>query len=150
MAGTLAEQRRQKPHNCLRPEHGKRRCQAGRHARRQAMGVWSTGCALCLVASAHAAAPSFYPGPRGAASLGGLSPAGPSSPASPTPKLGRGRSVARALDLERANAAPDRYAEVITSVAALATTGSHPRDAIDRQVIDGGGAARWQAATARR
>jgi hypothetical protein len=30
--------------------------------------------------------------------------------------------VARALDLERANAAPDRYAEVITSLAALATT----------------------------
>jgi hypothetical protein len=30
--------------------------------------------------------------------------------------------VARALDLEWANAAPDRYVEVITSVAALATT----------------------------
>jgi hypothetical protein len=54
----------------------------------QAMGVCSIGCALCLVAPAHAAAPSFYPGPRGAASLGGLSPAGPSSPASPTPKVG--------------------------------------------------------------
>jgi hypothetical protein len=32
--------------------------------------------------------------------------------------------MARALDLEQANAAPDRYIEVTTSVAALATTGA--------------------------
>jgi len=36
----------------------------------RAMGVCSTGCAWRLVRVAHAAAPSFHPGPRGAASLG--------------------------------------------------------------------------------
>jgi hypothetical protein len=65
---------------------GSVRCRAGRRPIRRAMGVCSTGCALRP--AAHAAAPSFHPGPRGAALLRGLSPAGPSSPASPTPKLG--------------------------------------------------------------
>jgi hypothetical protein len=37
--------------------------------------------------------------------------------------------MARALDLERANAARDRYVEVTTSVAApLVSTGRSPRD----------------------
>ena len=39
--------------------------------------------------------------------------------------------MARALDLERANAAPDRYVEVTTSLAApLVTTSRSPRGAI--------------------
>ncbi len=58
-------------------------CRAGRRPVRRATDVCSTGCALRLVRVAHAAAPSFRPGPRGAASLGGLSPADPSSPAPP-------------------------------------------------------------------
>ena len=52
------------------------------------MGAWSTGCALRLVPLTYAAAPSLYPGPRGAASLGGLFPNRPVIPASPAPKLG--------------------------------------------------------------
>jgi hypothetical protein len=53
----------------------------------RATGVCSTGFALRLVPAAHAAAPRFHPGPRGAASLGGLSPTDPSSPASPISPL---------------------------------------------------------------
>jgi len=87
------------------------------------MGVWSTGCALCLVASAHAAAPSFYPGAARSGIARGPVPSRPVIPGLAHPQVGRGRSVAHALDLEWANAAPDRYVELTTSVAALATTG---------------------------
>jgi hypothetical protein len=38
------------------------RCRAGRRPIGRAMGVCRTGCALCLVRVAHAAAPSFSPG----------------------------------------------------------------------------------------
>jgi hypothetical protein len=58
--------------------------------------------------------------------------------------------MARALDLERANATPDRYVEVTTSVAApLVTTSRSPREvpSICRATL-GGGAAHWQTATA--
>jgi hypothetical protein len=60
--------------------------------------------------------------------------------------------MARALDPEWANAAPDRYVEVTTSLAApLVTTNRSPREvpSIGRARV-GGGAARWQAATALR
>jgi hypothetical protein len=75
------------------------------------MGVCSTGCAWHLILAAHAAAPSFHPGPRGAALLGGLIPSRPVIPG-PTPLPWEGRSTAHALDLERANAARDRSAEI--------------------------------------
>ncbi len=58
--------------------------------------------------------------------------------------------MARALDLERANAARDRYVEVTTSVAApLVTTGRSPREvpSICGATVGGEGA-RWQASTA--
>jgi hypothetical protein len=114
--------------------------------RARAMGVCSTGCALRLISAAHAAAPSFHPGPRGAASLGGLSPASPSSPAPPN-SLGRGRSMARALDLERANAVRDRYVEVTT--VGDGSSGRSPREvpSICGATVGGEGARR-QTSTA--
>jgi hypothetical protein len=51
-------------------------------------------------------ASSFGPEPGGAALLWGPSPAGPSSSALAS---GKGRSTVRALDLDRANAAPGSY-----------------------------------------
>src|SRR5829696_8957352 len=97
--------------------------QSGRPlGRRPAGRVCSTGCALRLVASAHAAAPSFSPGAARSGIARGPVPSRPVIPGLAHPQVGRGRSVARALDLEWANAAPDRYVEVITSLAALATT----------------------------
>jgi len=59
---------------------------AGRRPRRACNGCLQHR--LRLVPAAHAAAPSFHPGPRGAASLGGLSPADPSSPTPPISPLG--------------------------------------------------------------
>jgi hypothetical protein len=51
--------------------------------RRACTGVCSTGCAWFR---RHTPRPrAFHPGPRGAALLGGLSPADPSSPAHPSP-----------------------------------------------------------------
>jgi hypothetical protein len=87
------------------------------------MGVWSIGWALCLVGPAHAAAPSFSPGAARSGIARGPVPSRPVIPGLARPQVGRGRSVARALDLEQANAAPDRYVEVSTPVAGLATTG---------------------------
>jgi hypothetical protein len=89
----------------------------------QAMGVGSIGCALRLVVPAHAAAPSFSPGAARSGIARGPVPSRPVIPGLARPQVGRGRSLARALDLEWANAAPGRYVEVITSLAALATLG---------------------------
>jgi hypothetical protein len=108
----------------------------------------SIGGALRLFPAVHAAAPSLDPGPRGAALLWSLFPSRPVIPVPPTPKLG-GRSMARALVLERANAAPHRYVEVTTLAASLVTTGRSPCEGppICRAIV-GGGAARCQPATA--
>jgi hypothetical protein len=89
-----------------------------------AAGVCSTGCAWF---PRHTPRPrAFHPGPRGAASLGAC-PQQTRPPRSHPNPLWEGRSTARALNPEWANAAPDRYVEVTTSLAApLVTTGSHP------------------------
>jgi hypothetical protein len=79
-----------------------------------------------LFPAAHAAAPSFSPGAARSGIARGLFPADPLSPAHPYPRW-EGRSTARALNPEWANAAPHRYVEVTTSLAApLVTMGSHP------------------------
>jgi hypothetical protein len=93
--------------------------------------------------------------PPGAARSGIARGPVPSRPVLPGPHPyphWEGRSTARAPTLERANAAPDRYVEVTTSLAApLVTTGRSPREvpSICRTIV-GGGTARWQAATALR
>jgi hypothetical protein len=63
-------------------------------------------------AAADDAAPGLHPGPRGAASLWAC----PQQAIIPGPARSRwkGQSMARAQDLERANAAPGRYVEVPT------------------------------------
>jgi hypothetical protein len=106
----------------------------------RAIGVCSTGCALGLVPAAHAAAPSFYPGPRGAALLGGLIPSRPVIPG-PTPLPWEGRSTAHARNLERANATRDRSAEIPSVGAApLVTTGRSSREvpSICEAIVGGG------------
>jgi hypothetical protein len=108
------------------------RCRAGRRSVGQARGVWSTGCAWRLVLAAHAAAPSFHPGPRGAASLGGLSPAGLVIPGpAPIPFEGAGPWL---MPWTWSGQTPPRigvqkYPALVA--APLVTTGSHQRGAID-------------------
>src|SRR5829696_2137352 len=125
--------------------------QSGRPlGRRPAGRVCSTGCALGLVPPAHAAAPSFSPGAARSGIARGPVPSRPVIPGLAHPQVERGRSLAPALDLERANAAPDKSAE-ITSVGAapLLTTGRSPREVPSIcEATVGGGTARWQAATA--
>src|SRR5215212_8341540 len=67
--------------------------------------------------------PELLPGAARSGIARGPVPSRPVIPGLAHPQVGRGRSVAHALDLEWANAAPDRYVELTTSVAALATTG---------------------------
>jgi hypothetical protein len=99
--------------------------------------------------AAHAAAPSFHPGPRGAASLGGLSPADPSSPA---PPISPGRAGPRLMPWTWSGqtppgTGPQKYPALVA--APLVTTGRSPREVPSIcGAIVGGGAARWQAATA--
>src|SRR5829696_7302998 len=97
--------------------------QSGRPlGRRPAGRVCSTGCALRLVSAAHAAAPSFSPGAARSGIARGPVPSRPVIPG-PAHLPWEGRSTARALNLEWANAAPDRYVEVTTSLAVpLVTT----------------------------
>jgi hypothetical protein len=112
-------------------------------------GVYSTGCALRLVLAAHAAAPSSSPGAARSGIARGPVPSRPLIPG-PAHLPWEGRSTAHALDLERTNAAPDRSAEVTTSLAApLVTTGrSHCEVPSICDATVGGEAAPWQAATA--
>ena len=113
----------------------------------QAMGVWSTGCALCLDPPAHAAAPSFHPGPRGAASLGAC----PRQARHPRPRPppsweGPVRGSCPGPGVGKRRAGQVRRSDHLGGSSGH--NGYPPRDAIDLQMTDDGGAARWQAATA--
>jgi hypothetical protein len=135
---------------CARAGLGAGAAQPGRPlGRRPAGRVCSTGCALRLVSAAHAAAPSFSPGAARSGIARGPVPSRPVIPG-PTHLPWEGRSTAHALDLEPANAARDRSAEIPSVGAApLVTTSRSPREvpSICRATV-GGEAARWQAATA--
>jgi hypothetical protein len=97
---------------CARAGLGAGAAQPGRPpGRRPAGRVCSTGCALRLVSAAHAAAPSFSPGAARSGIARGPVPSRPVIPG-PAHLPWEGRSTAHALDLERANAAPDRSAEI--------------------------------------
>jgi hypothetical protein len=137
---------------CARAGLGAGAAQPGRPlGRRPAGRVCSTGCALRLVSAAHAAAPSFSPGAARSGIARGPVPSRPVIPG-PAHLPWEGRSTAHALDLEPANAARDRSAEIPSVGAApLVTTGRSPREVPSIcGAIVGGGAARWQAATALR
>src|SRR5215208_1574215 len=72
----------------------------GDHLAGAPQGASVAPVARCAWFRRHTLRPrAFHPGPRGAASLGGLSPADPSSPAPPISPW-EGRSTAHALDLE--------------------------------------------------
>jgi hypothetical protein len=78
--------------------------------------------------AAHAAAPSFSPGAARSGIARGPVPSRPVIPG-PTHLPWEGRSTAHALDLEPANAARDRSAEIPSVGAApLVTTGRSPRE----------------------
>jgi hypothetical protein len=92
------------------------------------VGVCSTGCALRLVRCTRRG-PELFTRGRAERHRSGACPQQARHPRPRPYPLWEGRSTAHALDLERANAAPDRSAEVTTSVAApLVTTGRSPRE----------------------
>jgi hypothetical protein len=135
---------------CARAGLGAGAAQPGRPpGRRPAGRVCSTGCALRLVSAAHAAAPSFSPGAARSGIARGPVPSRPVIPG-PAHLPWEGRSTAHALDLERATppgTGPQKYPALVA--APLVTTGRSPREVPSIcGAIVGGGAARWQAATA--
>jgi hypothetical protein len=77
----------------------------------RAMGVCSTGCAWRVVRR-HTPRPRASTRGRAERHRSGACPSRPVILGLAHPQVGRGRSMARALNLVRANAAPDRSAEI--------------------------------------
>jgi hypothetical protein len=101
----------------------------GDHSAGAPQGASVAPVARCAwFSAAHAAAPSFHPGPRGAASLGGLSPADPSSPALP---ISPGRAGPRPMPWTWSGqtprgTGPQKYPALVA--VPLVTTGRSPRE----------------------
>jgi hypothetical protein len=104
----------------------------GDHLAGPAGRVCSTGCALRLVFGGTRCGPELPPGAARSGIARGPVPSRPVIPG-PAHLPWEGRSTTHALDLERANAARDRSAEIPSVGAALLVTSGRlaPRGAID-------------------
>src|SRR5215218_9211839 len=101
---------------CARAGLGAGAAQPGDHLAGAPQGASVAPVARCAwFSAAHAAAPSFSPGAARSGIARGPVPSRPVIPG-PAHLPWEGRSTARALNLEWANAAPDRYVEVTTSL----------------------------------